>query len=107
MLLLQSKSEVALVDDPAMQPIDVAMERGDKKQEVDAVLSEQLNSFIRQAVDQINHPEKMIVSINQRVPIDERLECSIICFIRSPNMSRCCRVTRRKQREKRSFCRLF
>ncbi|CBK21847.2 uncharacterized protein [Blastocystis hominis] len=56
MVFLQSKSEFALADDPANQPVD----------EVDAALSQQLNGFVRQAVRQINHPEEMIVSVNQR-----------------------------------------
>lgn len=53
---------------------------------MDAALSQQLNAFVRQAVRQINHPEEMIVSINQRVGADGRVRRSIICFIPSRSM---------------------
>ena len=67
LLLLQSKSEIALVDDPTNQSVDVRFKAVCEKQEVDAALSRQLDAAIRKAVRQINHPEEMLVSINQRV----------------------------------------
>lgn len=74
---------------------------------MDAALSQQLNAFVRQAVRQINHPEEMIVSINQRVGIDGRVRSSTICFIPSRSMSWVCKRTRRKRAEKKSCCLRF
>lgn len=74
---------------------------------MDAALSQQLNAFVRQAVRQINHPEEMIVSINQRVGADGRVRRSIICFIPSRSMSRVCKCMRRKRVAKKSCCLRF
>lgn len=67
-MICESKSSLAIFDSSLEAEGDVELFSG-FHQAIDLVISSQIDSFILQIIQQINHPEDMIISINKRVRV--------------------------------------
>lgn len=67
-MICESKSSLAIYDSSLDNDNDVQYnEIMIRKQTSDLVIAKQIDDYLLQIIQQINHPEQMIISVNKRV----------------------------------------
>ena len=67
-MICESKSSLAIYDSSLDNDNDVLyIEIMIRKQTSDLVIAKQIDDYLLQIIQQINHPEQMIISVNKRV----------------------------------------